>query len=125
MKRIFKLPKFNKWMRQTGISDKELRFAVEEMSNGLIDADLGKGILKKRIPLDSRGKSGGARTIIATNKKSRWVFLLGFKKNERDNISETEKEALQEVASLFLHSSDSELDYAISRNELMEVKPYE
>ena len=122
MKRLFKLPKFNKWMRQTGVTNQALREAVQEMSDGLIDADLGKGVIKRRIPLSGQGKRGGARTIVATNKKNRWFFLFGFRKNEKDNISEDEKEALQELASEFLSFTDSELDYAISNHELMEVK---
>lgn len=116
------MPKFNKWMRQTGVSDKALCDAMEEMSKGLVDADLGKGIVKKRIALSGQGKRGGARTIVATNRKNRWIFLFGFRKNERENISEGEKEALQELASVFLNFSDLELDYAVSNRELMEVK---
>ncbi|MFY9138571.1 MAG: type II toxin-antitoxin system RelE/ParE family toxin, partial [Zwartia sp.] len=33
------------------------------MTHGLIDADLGGGILKKRVGLSGRGKRGGARTL--------------------------------------------------------------
>jgi len=35
------------------------------MRRGLIDADLGGHLVKKRVPLPGRGKSGGARTIVA------------------------------------------------------------
>jgi hypothetical protein len=35
--------------------------AIAEMAAGLIDADLGGSVYKKRVPLPGRGKSGGAR----------------------------------------------------------------
>lgn len=73
-------------MRKTDLDDALLLSAVQEMEQGLIDADLGGGLYKKRIPLRGRGKRGGARTLIATNKAGRWIFLTGFEKNERNNI---------------------------------------
>ena len=65
--------------------------AVYEMSRGLIDADLGAGVVKKRIATPGRSKSGGMRTLVATNKGDRWFFMFGFAKNERANISDAEK----------------------------------
>jgi hypothetical protein len=44
-----------------------LRVAVEETAAGLIDADLGGRVYKKRVPLPGRGKRGGARTLIGTD----------------------------------------------------------
>ncbi len=70
-------------MRKTELSDPVLCAAVEEMERGLIDADLGGGVVKKRVALPGRGKSGGARTLVATNKGNRWFFVFGFEKNER------------------------------------------
>jgi hypothetical protein len=39
------------------------------MAAGLIDADLGGGVLKKRVGLAGRGKRGGVRTLVATNRQ--------------------------------------------------------
>ena len=85
--RIFKTRYFERWMQKSGLSDDALLNAVAEMERGLIDADLGGGIFKKRIALPNRGKSGSVRTLIATNKNDRWFFVLGFEKNQRDNIN--------------------------------------
>ena len=52
---------FARWASKEGISDSVLRDAVEEMEKGLIEAQLGGGVCKKRIPVLSRGKRGGAR----------------------------------------------------------------
>jgi hypothetical protein len=40
------------------------------------ELELGAGVVKKRIALPGRGKSGGARTLLATNKGNRWFFLI-------------------------------------------------
>ncbi len=70
MRRVFKTRHFSRWMRKTDLIDDALCAAVSEM-----DADLGGGIVKKRIALPSRGKSGGTRTLVATNKDNRWFFV--------------------------------------------------
>ena len=64
-------------MGKTEITDSSLCAAVLEMTQGLIDADLGGGVVKKRVGLAGRGKRGGARTLLATNKSNRWFFLFG------------------------------------------------
>ena len=80
MIRIFKTRYFSKWMRKTELSNEALLIAVEEMCNGLIDANLGGDVIKKRIGLAGRGKRGGVRTIVVTNRGNRWFFVYGFKK---------------------------------------------
>jgi len=50
MNRVFKTRYFSRWMRKTELTDKALCDAVLEMMHGLIDADLGGGIIKKRSP---------------------------------------------------------------------------
>ena len=71
---------FARWARKEGLSDKALHGAVEEMANGLFDADLGGDLLKKRIARAGQGKSGGYRTLVATNRGSRWIFVYGLPK---------------------------------------------
>ena len=61
--------------------------AVQEIEQGLIDGDLGGGVLKQRVGVSGRGKSGGARVVLATNRGDRWFFMFGFLKNQRANIA--------------------------------------
>ncbi|MGH8676244.1 MAG: type II toxin-antitoxin system RelE/ParE family toxin [Burkholderiales bacterium] len=42
-------------MRKAELTDDDLCAAVSEMERGLIDADLGGGIVKKRVRLPGRG----------------------------------------------------------------------
>ena len=110
MKRVFKTRHFSRWMRKTELTDSALLNAVEGMVQGLIDADLGGGVVKKRIGLAGRGKRGGARTLVATNKGNRWFFIFGFEKNERANIADDELEALRDIAEQLLVRTGQQLD---------------
>ena len=121
MKHIWKTRTFSRWMRKIQLKDPALIAAIEEMARGLVDADLGGNIYKKRIALPGRGKSGSTRTIIATNRDDRWFFLYGFEKNERDNITKDELDYLQDAAQVFLGDSDADLESAIVIGELLEV----
>jgi hypothetical protein len=121
MRRVFKTRHFHRWMRKTGLTDASLCQAVQEMAAGLIDADLGGGVVKKRVGLSGRGKRGGARTLVATNKGDRWFFVFGFEKNERTNVSDEEIEALQDLAADLLARSSRQLDQAIADGTLQEI----
>lgn len=121
MNRVFKTRPFYRWMRKTELTNAVLCQAVQEMVRGLIDADLGGGVVKKRVGLAGRGKRGGARTLVATKLGQRWFFLFGFEKNERANISTEEKEALQALAQDLLACADDELDRQLADGSLEEI----
>lgn len=121
MKRIFKTRHFSRWMRKTDLSDPALCAAILGMARGLIDADLGGGVVKKRVALPGRGKSGGARTLVATNKGNRWFFVFGFEKNVRPNVTAKELEALQKIAADLLKLTSKDLDAHVEFGELQEI----
>ena len=108
-------------MRKTGLPEDALCDAVSEMTRGLVDADLGGGVIKKRIALPGQGKRGGARTIVATKIEGHWFFLYGFRKNERASIDRDELKMLQEVAKELLELDDQQLATALSAGEMMEL----
>lgn len=121
MRRVFKTRHFSRWLRKTDLTDTALCQAVKEMVAGLVDADLGGDVLKKRVALPGRGKRGGARTLVATRKASRWFFVFGFEKNEKSNISSTELEALQTLAAELLTLDCLQLDSAVQDGTLQEI----
>jgi len=92
-----------------------------EMSQGLIDADLCGCVVKKRVGLSGRGKRGGARTLIATNKGNRWFFVYGFEKNDRASITDDELAALQDIAHELLSRTSKQLDEATEDGSLQEI----
>ncbi len=121
MNRVFRTRAFTRWMHKSGLTDDVLREAVIEMLLGLIDADLGGNVLKKRVALPGMGKRGSARVIVASRLEDRWFFLYGFCKNERKSIDRDELKAFQMMAKELLKLSDQELKTAIAIGEILEV----
>lgn len=121
MRRAFKTRTFTRWMGKVGLSDAAICQAVLEMAEGLVDADLGGNVVKKRVALPGQGKRGGARTIVATRMADRWFFLYGFGKNERSNIDKDELKVFQEMARELLAFDDQKLALAVSTGEIVEV----
>lgn len=119
---VFKTRWFDRWAGKEGLAASSLCAAVEEMKRGLIDADLGGGLVKKRIGRPGQGKSGGYRTLLATNKGSRWVFVFGFPKSARGNIDKDETEALKKLAAHLLSLTPQALGQARRAGELIEVE---
>jgi hypothetical protein len=112
---------FDRWARKQGLTTPSLCAAVREMTEGLVDADLGGGLFKKRIARAGQGKRGGYRTLVVTNKGNRWVFVFGFPKNERSDIDKDETEALKKLAAHLLSLTAQALDTAQRAGELMEI----
>jgi len=112
---------FERWARKQDLSTRTLCTAVREMQAGLYEADLGGGLLKKRIARPGHGKSAGYRTLVATNKGNKWFFVFGFSKNVRSNIDKDEEESLKKLASYLLSLSPAALTTAERAGELMEV----
>ena len=121
MRRVFLTRQFIRWLTKTDLTVEALCKAVEEMEQGLIDANLGGGIIKKRVALPGRGKRGSTRTLVATNNANRWFFLFGFEKNERDNISAKELSALKSLAADLLQMGATQLDAAVAVRTLQEI----
>jgi|SaaInlStandDraft_3_1057020.scaffolds.fasta_scaffold128877_1 hypothetical protein len=120
--KIYKNKSFYKWAKKEGIKDLEIAKAVVEMEQGLIGADLEDICIKKRVPLRNRGKSSGARTLVAYKKSNKAFFLYGFAKNERANISDRDQKALKELGDYYLSLSIRSLSHAIDKRRLFEVK---
>lgn len=118
---IYKTRWFERWARKQGLTTPSLCMAVREMMAGLYEADLGSGLLKKRIARLGQGKSGGFRTLVATNMGSRWIFVFGFSKNERSNIDKDEEEALRKLSTHLLSLTTQALGKAQREGELTEV----
>jgi len=83
---IFKTRGLIRFVRRERIEDGSLREAIRRAERGVIDADLGGGLIKQRVARPGQGRSGGFRMMIAYRAGNRAVFLYGFAKSEQDNI---------------------------------------
>ena len=113
---------FARFRGKAGIGDAALREAVGRASRGMVDANLGGGVIKQRIARAGGGRSGGFRTIILFRKDSRAFFVHGFAKSERDNIRDDELAAFKSLAAVMLEYCDLELAVAVSNGTLQEVE---
>jgi hypothetical protein len=66
---------FTRLARRDGLTDIHICQAVREMNEGLIDADLGAGLFKKRIAKPGQGKRGGGGEAFLP---FRWVIRPFF-----------------------------------------------
>ncbi|NYS60439.1 type II toxin-antitoxin system RelE/ParE family toxin [Vreelandella salicampi] len=120
--RVFKNKVFSKWAAKVGLDDAAMLAAVAEMERGLVDADLGGHVVKKRVAVGGRGKSGGGRTLLAYRVGNKAFFVYGFAKNSRANISADELKALKHLAKELLGYGEKALAEAIKHGALIEVK---
>jgi hypothetical protein len=87
--KVFKTKEFIHFVRRERITDARLCEAVNRAVRGLIDANLGGGLIKQRIARPGQGRSGGYRTLMAFRNKHRAVFVYGFAKSERNKSVRT------------------------------------
>lgn len=120
--RIFKTKSFNKWANKSRLTDSNLLQAVEEIKKGLLEANLGGNLYKKRVATSTKGKSGGFRTLLAYKKGKVVFFVYGFGKGQKGNISNKEEEDLKNAAEVYLGFDDETIQSAINIGSLIEVK---
>jgi len=99
--KVYKTKEFARITRRESIDDKRLCKAADRAERGLVDADLGGGLIKQRIARAGQGRRGGYRTLMAFKAKAHTVFVYGFAKSERDNIGPDELEFWRRVAGAF------------------------
>ena len=121
--RIFKNRYMNRYAAKQGITDADLREAVQRADNGLIDADLGSGVIKQRIARQGQGKSSGYRSIILFKQGDRAFFVYCFAKNDRDNIDRRELAEMKELATTLLAYTPEQIGQALLTGALTEIEP--
>lgn len=119
--RLFKTKWFMRYARHERIEDHSLCDAIERAERGLVDADLGGGIIKQRIARTGQGRSGGFRLLIGYRSGNLAVFLYGFAKSERENITPDDLDTLREIGAAWIEASKEHLEKAIKEGILTEV----
>ncbi|MGA3264206.1 MAG: type II toxin-antitoxin system RelE/ParE family toxin [Terracidiphilus sp.] len=118
----FKTKWLARFARREGIADKSLREAIERAERGMIDADLGGGLIKQRVARQGQGRSGGYRMSVAYRAKDRAVFLYGFAKNALDNISHDELLSFRGGAERWLTADEAKILEALEDGALQEIE---
>jgi hypothetical protein len=119
--RIFKTKALARFTKREAIGDESLMSAIENARRGLIDADLGGGLIKQRVARPGQGKRGGFRMLIGF-RSDRAIFLFGFAKNERDNIDDKQLATLREIVASWFAADDDKIARALRDGNLSEVE---
>ena len=119
--RVFKTKWFARFARRLGIADSKLVRAVREIEKGLIDADYGGDLIKKRVARDGGGKSGGYRNIVAYRSEEKCVFMFCFAKSDKGNLNINEVVQYKSASEIYLGFSDIGIAVALKKGELVEV----
>lgn len=120
--RTFKTKWFVRFARQQAIAEADLCEAVFRARRGLIDADLGGGVIKQRIARPNEGRSGGFRSLVLFRAEEHTFFVYGFAKNQRDNISPDELKEYRALANEMLAFDKSQIQSALNAEKISEVK---
>jgi hypothetical protein len=119
--RIFKNTRFARYAGKEGISDNELREAVNQLEAGQADANLGGNVYKVRVARSGEGKSGGYRVIVLFRSGDKTFYVYGFAKSERANISEKELRIYKERAKDYFLMTAEQLEERIKNSKLIEL----
>jgi hypothetical protein len=109
--RVFLSKAFSRFQRKQAIPDTSLVEAVNRAARGLIDADLGGGLIKPRVARPGRGRAGGYRVLIVYRRAHRAVFLMGL---PRANGQTSE-------AMSCLEAREARLEALLAEGRLMEL----
>jgi hypothetical protein len=119
--RIYKNSWFVKFASRERISDATLVAAIEQANRGLIDADLGSGLIKQRVARDGGGKSGGYRTLVFFRHEERAIFAFGFAKSDKANLSAVELRTYKQAAKIVLALTQAQIDTEVRAGRMFEV----
>jgi hypothetical protein len=109
-----------RFARKARISDDSLVEAIRRAERGLIDADLGSGIIKQRVGREGQGRSGGYRTLIAFRVGDRAFLIYAFAKNDIGNVEPDMLRHLKKYAAQLLDMDDKHLSLALDDGEFEE-----
>lgn len=112
---------FAKWAAKHGVSTADLAATLNEIEAGSFEADLGGHVIKKRIRFQGKGKSGSGRTLLCFRQDDRAIFIHGYAKNEKANVSKKELVAFRRVAEILLSLSSDQIAHSVNTGTFIKV----
>ena len=119
--RTFKTKPFARFADREGIGDAALCEAAGRVAKGLVDADLGGGVIKQRIARKGQGKSGGVRAIVLFRRGELAFFVYGFAKSRRANLRRDEIKAFRSLAHEVLGLDERGIEAVLANGTISEV----
>jgi hypothetical protein len=123
---FYKVSSFKRSTKKIKITDQRLLETANEVLRGIYEADLGSGVIKKRMAINGKGKSGGIRVIIFFKINHHLFFVDGWEKNnisskKAKEIEDDDLEGYRQLSRLFLSYTDEKLFELISHGILEEL----
>jgi len=116
------LPKsFQREASSDGISDEDCQEAIRKAERGLIDVDLGSGLIKQRIPRGNQGAARGSRAVVFYRRGRVAVFLHIFPKSKKANLTKAELAMYSQAAQVFAKFTEQELTAWATQKEWREL----
>lgn len=119
--RAFVTKAFARFASRAALDEDDLLQAVKRIASGVVDADLGGGVIKQRIARKGEGKSGGYRSILLLRRGRMIVFVYGFAKSDRVSIRDDELRAFRKLAADVLNYDDTAIAKAVKLGAIREI----
>jgi hypothetical protein len=119
--RILQTKVFARLARAEGVLSDWLIRCITEAEDGLIEANLGRGLIKQRLARPGQGKSGSLRTIVVFRQGNRAIFIDIFAKKDKANFTEDELKGYRKLAGILLSWDDKQISEALAAGTLIEI----
>ena len=119
--KVYKTREFARLAQKAAVDDPSLWEGNSACGKGLIDATVGKFLIKQRVARRNEGRSGGFRTIAFYRQGDRAVFLHLFAKNDKGNLTDAELAAYREFAKYLALLTTEQTTKLVEQNKWIEV----
>ncbi len=116
---------FKKWSKKVKLTNDDLLEAIDDLEDGASTTDLGSHLFKVRVSRGHSGISSGFRTINIYQENEKAIFLDGFGKNEKQNISKAELQYFKKLGNDLLALNSEQLEDVIGQKILFELEDVE
>ncbi len=113
---------FKKWSKKVNLSNQDLLETIQNLEAGFSVSELGGNLFKVRAKRKHSGKRSGFRTIIVLKSGEKAIFLYGFGKNEKENISKSDLKNLKKLGHDLISLDSKQLKVAISKGILFDLE---
>ena len=118
---IYELKAFSRWRKSEPLTNATLKHLVLELEKGKFETALGAGLYKKRLAKEGAGKRGGYRILLAWKSSKHTIFLIGFAKNEKANITSNHLKQFKSLAKQYFKLSDSAMTNLVLKGHLVRI----
>ena len=121
--RIFLTKWFARFARRERVSTSDLIRLLRRAESGIVDAELGGGLLKLRLPRVGRGRCGGYRVLVVFRAGDLAFCIYGYAKSEKPDLAPNEVLEYKKAAVDFLALSEEIIVQLLTDGKLVEIVP--